>query len=161
MALLQGSHAAYYSFSAIHWQQAGHSEEVIGYLWSLGVVAEVGIFAFSKRLFAGWTLRAMFIVAAVGVMARWGMIAATTELFALGCGSASSRRDVRTSAHCCDSIHSANRRKQDCCSAGTLQCTATWWLYRPNDSTKWLGLRALGCKCILGNGGDGYRGTVH
>ncbi|HDZ3737928.1 TPA: 3-phenylpropionate MFS transporter [Vibrio vulnificus] len=82
-ALIQGSHAAYYSFSAIYWQQAGHSEEVIGYLWSLGVVSEVAVFALSKRLFAGWSLRALFVAASIGVMLRWGITASTTLLLGL------------------------------------------------------------------------------
>lgn len=83
VALIQGSHAAYYSFSAIHWKDAGHSEAVIGYLWSLGVVAEVLVFALSKRMFAGWSLRALFIVASLGVMIRWGLTASTTMIVAL------------------------------------------------------------------------------
>ncbi|EJV9424082.1 3-phenylpropionate MFS transporter [Vibrio vulnificus] len=82
-ALIQGSHAAYYSFSAIYWQQAGHSEEIIGYLWSLGVVSEVAVFALSKRLFAGWSLRALFVAASIGVMSRWGITASTTLLLGL------------------------------------------------------------------------------
>ncbi|MDR9826413.1 3-phenylpropionate MFS transporter [Vibrio sp. FNV 38] len=80
IALIQGSHAAYYSFSAIHWKEAGHSEAIIGYLWSLGVVAEVVIFATSKRLFSGWSLRTLFLVAACGVMVRWGLTASTTAV---------------------------------------------------------------------------------
>ncbi|HAS6194303.1 TPA: 3-phenylpropionate MFS transporter [Vibrio vulnificus] len=82
-ALIQGSHAAYYSFSAIYWQQASHSEEIIGYLWSLGVVSEVAVFALSKRLFAGWSLRALFVAASIGVMLRWGITASTTLLLGL------------------------------------------------------------------------------
>lgn len=83
VALIQGSHAAYYSFSSIYWKEAGYSEDIIGYLWSLGVVAEVGIFALSKRLFSGWSLRMMFALASVGVMVRWGLTASTTALMAL------------------------------------------------------------------------------
>ncbi len=83
VSLIQGSHAAYYGFSAIHWKVAGHSEEVIGYLWSLGVAAEVAVFALSKRLFAGWSLRTLFVIAACGVMMRWGLTASTTSIFAL------------------------------------------------------------------------------
>ncbi|WP_266096928.1 MFS transporter [Klebsiella variicola] len=49
--MLQGAHAAYYGFSAIYWQQAGYSASAVGYLWSLGVVAEVVIFALSKKVF--------------------------------------------------------------------------------------------------------------
>ncbi len=44
VCLLQGAHAAYYGFSAIYWQGAGYSASAVGYLWSLGVVAEVIIF---------------------------------------------------------------------------------------------------------------------
>lgn len=80
MALLQGSHAAYYSFSAIYWKEAGHSEAIIGYLWSLAVVAEVAVFALSKRLFAGLAMRTLFVIAAIGVMARWGITASTTAI---------------------------------------------------------------------------------
>ena len=83
VALIQGSHAAYYSFSTIYWKGAGYSEEIIGYLWSLGVVAEVAVFAFSKRMFAGWTLRALFVAASLGVALRWGLTASTTALIAL------------------------------------------------------------------------------
>lgn len=83
VALIQGSHAAYYSFSSIYWKEAGYSEDIIGYLWSLGVVAEVAVFAFSKRMFAGWTLRTLFVVASLGVVARWGLTASTTALVAL------------------------------------------------------------------------------
>ncbi|WP_299019548.1 3-phenylpropionate MFS transporter [uncultured Photobacterium sp.] len=80
VALLQGSHAAYYSFSAIYWKDVGYSEAVIGYLWSFSVVAEVALFAFSKRLFAGWSVSAMFRLAALGVLLRWGITATMTEL---------------------------------------------------------------------------------
>ncbi|MGD8112564.1 3-phenylpropionate MFS transporter [Vibrio sp. TRT 17S01] len=83
VALIQGSHAAYYSFSSIYWKEAGHSEDIIGYLWSLGVVSEVAIFALSKRLFGGWSMRALFVAASIGVIARWGLIASTTALPAL------------------------------------------------------------------------------
>ncbi len=83
VALIQGSHAAYYSFSSIYWKEAGYSEDIIGYLWSLGVVAEVAVFAFSKRMFSGWALRTLFVVASLGVVARWGLTASTTALVAL------------------------------------------------------------------------------
>lgn len=83
VAMIQGSHAAYYSFSSIYWKGAGYSEDIIGYLWSLGVVAEVAVFALSKRLFSGWSLRALFVVAALGVIVRWGLTASTTALLAL------------------------------------------------------------------------------
>ena len=83
VGLIQGSHAAFYSFSSIYWKEAGYQESTIGYLWSLGVVAEVAIFAFSQRLFGGVTIATMFKIAALGVVVRWGMTASTTDLFGL------------------------------------------------------------------------------
>jgi PPP family 3-phenylpropionic acid transporter len=83
VGLIQGSHAAYYGFSTIYWKEAGYTADIIGYLWSLGVVAEVCIFALSQRLFGNWTLRSLFMLAAMGVVVRWGLTASTTALFAL------------------------------------------------------------------------------
>ncbi|GLT13068.1 3-phenylpropionate MFS transporter [Vibrio algivorus] len=83
VSLLQGSHAAYYSFSTLHWKEVGISESVIGYLWSFSVVSEVLLFAFSARLFGAWSLRAMFIVASLAVVVRWCGVAMTNEVWLL------------------------------------------------------------------------------
>lgn len=83
VSLLQGSHAAYYSFSSIYWKEVGISESVIGYLWSFSVVSEVLIFAFSSRLFGGWSLRSMFILSSVAIIVRWCGLAMTHEVWGL------------------------------------------------------------------------------
>jgi PPP family 3-phenylpropionic acid transporter len=81
--LIQGSHAAYYAFSSLYWKSSGISADIIGYLWILGVIDEITVFAFSKRMFIGWTLRMLFVAASIGVFARWGLTASTTEIWAL------------------------------------------------------------------------------
>ena len=48
-ALVQGSHAAYYTFASIAWQQAGLGGLTIAGLWALGVMAEIVLFALSPR----------------------------------------------------------------------------------------------------------------
>ena len=48
-ALIQGSHAAYYIFASIVWKQSGLGGLTIAALWSLGVVAEIVLFAVSPR----------------------------------------------------------------------------------------------------------------
>ncbi|MFH0264122.1 3-phenylpropionate MFS transporter [Vibrio rumoiensis] len=83
VALLQGSHAAYYSFSSIYWKEAGIAESTIGYLWSFSVVSEVLLFAFSARLFARWSLRNMFLLASLAVIVRWSGLALTHEVWML------------------------------------------------------------------------------
>lgn len=80
VALLQGAHAAYYGFSVIYWQEAGYSPAVIGYLWSLGVVAEVVVFMFSKRWFARFSARDLLLLSAVAGIVRWGLMGATVAL---------------------------------------------------------------------------------
>ncbi|EOV0647571.1 3-phenylpropionate MFS transporter [Cronobacter turicensis] len=80
VSLLQGAHAAYYGFSAIYWQSKGYSASVVGYLWSLGVVAEIVIFALSKRLFSRFGARDLLLLSGVLGIIRWGLMGWTTAL---------------------------------------------------------------------------------
>jgi PPP family 3-phenylpropionic acid transporter len=48
-ALIQGSHAALYSFASITWTAAGLGGLTIAGLWVLGVLAEIVVFALSPR----------------------------------------------------------------------------------------------------------------
>jgi PPP family 3-phenylpropionic acid transporter len=68
-ALIQGSHVAYYVFASIAWQQAGLGGLTIAGLWSLGVVAEIAVFALSPR----FTLPPVMLVilAAMSAVVRW------------------------------------------------------------------------------------------
>ncbi|UJF18573.1 3-phenylpropionate MFS transporter [Vibrio sp. SS-MA-C1-2] len=83
ISLIQGSHAAFYSFSSIHWHAAGHSSEIIGFLWGLGVVAEISLFMYGKHLLTRFSINTLFTIASIGVMVRWGLTASTTNLSAL------------------------------------------------------------------------------
>ncbi|MDU4092451.1 MAG: 3-phenylpropionate MFS transporter [Pantoea sp.] len=80
VTLMQGAHAAYYGFSAIWWQEAGYSASVVGYLWSLGVVAEIIIFALSNRLFRRWRARDLLLLSGICALVRWSLMASTTAL---------------------------------------------------------------------------------
>lgn len=80
VCLLQGAHAAYYGFSAIYWQEAGYSASAVGYLWSLGVVAEVIIFAVSKKVFSRFSARDLLLLSCLCGVVRWGIMGWTTAL---------------------------------------------------------------------------------
>lgn len=68
-ALIQGSHAAYYAFSSITWQAAGLGGGTIAALWSLGVVAEIVVFAVSPRF--TWSPSSLVLVGAASGVVRW------------------------------------------------------------------------------------------
>ncbi len=68
-ALIQGSHAAYYAFSSITWQNAGFGGFAIAALWSIGVVAEIVVFAISPRFTLSPTV--MVMIGAVSAVLRW------------------------------------------------------------------------------------------
>ena len=70
-ALIQGSHAAYYVFASIAWQQSGLGGLTIAGLWSLGVLAEIVVFALSPRFTLHPAL--LVVIAALCAVARWSI----------------------------------------------------------------------------------------
>ena len=72
-ALIQGSHAAYYIFASIVWKQAGFGGLTIAGLWSLGVLAEIVLFALSPRFTLSPAL--LVVIAALSAAARWSITA--------------------------------------------------------------------------------------
>ncbi|RED38081.1 PPP family 3-phenylpropionic acid transporter [Rhodopseudomonas thermotolerans] len=68
-ALIQGSHAAYYTFASIVWQQAGFAGATIAVLWVLGVLAEIVVFALSPRF--TWSPMWLMLGGALSAVLRW------------------------------------------------------------------------------------------
>jgi PPP family 3-phenylpropionic acid transporter len=68
-ALIQGSHAAYYTFASITWQLSGLGGLTIAGLWGLGVMAEIVVFALSPR----FTLQpsVLVVIGALSAATRW------------------------------------------------------------------------------------------
>ena len=73
--LLQGAHGAYYVFYSIYLADLNYSSSVIGGLWALGVIAEVFLFLFMKKLLAVCSLRRILLWSIVFSMLRWLIIA--------------------------------------------------------------------------------------
>ncbi|MFU2058045.1 3-phenylpropionate MFS transporter [Avibacterium volantium] len=78
-ALIQGSHAACYAYGTIYWSANGLSTSQISWLWSLGVVAEVVFFFFSKHFFRTWQIHYLTLFSALAAIIRWTTIAYTTD----------------------------------------------------------------------------------
>jgi len=68
-ALIQSSHSAYYVVASIAWQQEGLGGLTIASLWTLGVLAEIVVFALSPR----FTLppSTLVVIAACCAVVRW------------------------------------------------------------------------------------------
>jgi len=82
-SLLQASHAMFYGFSTLHWRAAGYDATTIGALWAEGVIAEVVLFAVSKKVFARMTPLSLLALAASAGVVRWTVLGSTTALPAL------------------------------------------------------------------------------
>lgn len=74
-ALVQGSHALYYGFGAIHWQAAGLSPTVIGLLWGSAVLAEFFFFLWGRGLVERLGPFGLALLAAGSGVVRWSIFA--------------------------------------------------------------------------------------
>jgi PPP family 3-phenylpropionic acid transporter len=68
-ALIQGSHAAYYTFASITWQAAGLGGTTIAGLWVLGVCGEIVIFALSPRFTLAPAM--LMVIGGLCAVTRW------------------------------------------------------------------------------------------
>ncbi len=73
--LLQIAHGPYYVFFSIFLKNHQYSASITGFLWALGVVAEVVLFIFMRRLIKRFTLRKILLTSIVLSIVRWLMIA--------------------------------------------------------------------------------------
>src|SRR5690606_9385445 len=75
-ALLQASHAAYYVVSALAWRHEGYSDQAIAWLWIEGVVAEILLLAYGRRLLRRFRPAQLFALGGLGGLIRWALMAA-------------------------------------------------------------------------------------
>lgn len=72
--LIQASHSVYYTFYTIYLEQYGYSRWFIGWMWALGVAAEVMLFCFFHRLIHNFSLKTLFLVTMLLTGIRWLLI---------------------------------------------------------------------------------------
>lgn len=81
--LAQSCHAFYYGFGTLNWKAIGYSPALIGFLWGLGVLAEIVLFTFSNRVVRRvGPVRLMVIGTACGLL-RWTLLAFSPPLWLL------------------------------------------------------------------------------
>ena len=81
-ALIQSSHGMLYGFATLHWSQLGFSGTAVGTFWAVGVIAEIGLFAVSGRVFAGLGPGAMVVIGGAAATFRWAMFPLATSFLA-------------------------------------------------------------------------------
>lgn len=72
---IQGSHAVYYAFSAIHWRGLGITDGWIGLLWALGVAAEIALFSVSGKALTRFGATGLLLIGGLGGLVRWTAMA--------------------------------------------------------------------------------------
>lgn len=72
--LMSAAHGALYVFYSIYLVDAGYSKAIVGWMWTLGVVAEIAVFMAMPRLAARFSLRAILLVAYGCAVVRFVMI---------------------------------------------------------------------------------------
>lgn len=73
--LMQASHGPYYSFFSIHLEAHGYPGWLIGQLWALGVLAEIGVFLLMHRLLPRFGVRRLLLASLALTTLRWLLIA--------------------------------------------------------------------------------------
>lgn len=85
--LMIAAHASLYVFLSLYLAQIGYSKTVIGLLWSLGVVAEIGFFYYQAPLFRRYGVRTLLSASLLIAVLRfliigWGATSVPWLLFA-------------------------------------------------------------------------------
>lgn len=82
--LIQGSHALHYGFSVLYWDSAGIGADLSGVLWTIGVVAEIGLLVAGRRGIGRLGPAALLGIGGVAGALRWAVTAATTAPWIIG-----------------------------------------------------------------------------
>ncbi len=77
--LMQLSHGPYYTFYSLYLKQFDYSSVQIGWLWALGVIAEVVLFMFMHRLMSNYKPRFLLMIALLLTTLRWLLIGAYVD----------------------------------------------------------------------------------
>ena len=81
--LVQASHGPYYTFYSIYLTENGYSGAMTGWLWALGVLAEIAVFLVMHRLLPRFGARRLLIATLALTSLRWVVIGLFVESTAL------------------------------------------------------------------------------
>lgn len=81
--LVQFSHGTYYSFYSIFLTEHGYSHSWIAFLWTLGVLAEIGVFFWMRPLFHRFSVVKLLLISLGLTLLRWIMIPLVPDVLPL------------------------------------------------------------------------------
>src|SRR5690554_1298186 len=82
--LMQVSHGPYYSFLSIYLGELGYSRTLTGWLWSLGVLAEIALFMLMPMVLKRYSVRQVLLASLLLAALRWLLLGTLAhEIFLL------------------------------------------------------------------------------
>ena len=82
-ALMVTAHGVLYNFYSIYLSDHGYSKGMIGLLWAVGVICEIGIFILMPKIMARYSLKTILLVSLALAILRFGMIGAAVDSLAI------------------------------------------------------------------------------
>ena len=79
----QACHSFYYAFGTLNWEALHYDSGLIGFLWALGVIAEIVLLTFSSRIVARLGPIRMLLIGTGAGLVRWTALALSPPLWLL------------------------------------------------------------------------------
>jgi PPP family 3-phenylpropionic acid transporter len=82
-SLMVTAHGVLYNFYSIYLSEHGYSKGMIGLLWSVGVICEIGIFMLMPKIMARFSLKSILLISLTLAVLRFGMIGVAVDSLVL------------------------------------------------------------------------------
>jgi len=78
-AMMVTAHGVLYNFYSIYLSDHGYNKGVIGLLWAVGVICEIGIFMLMPKMMAKFSLKSILVVSLILAVLRFSLIGIAVE----------------------------------------------------------------------------------
>lgn len=78
-ALMVTAHGVLYNFYSYYLEEHGYSKGMIGLLWAVGVICEIGVFMLMPKIMARFSLKKILLISLALAVLRFGMIGVAVD----------------------------------------------------------------------------------
>lgn len=78
-SLMVTAHGVLYNFYSIYLAEHGYSKTMIGFLWAIGVICEIGVFMMMPKIMSRFTLKTILLISLALAVIRFSMIGLTPD----------------------------------------------------------------------------------